>query len=174
MIETTEMKNARFEQFQGSPGESMSVDMATYGDNTDDAGSVGRPHDGEIGIKVFSNGLNVVVATHNYKIVITGLEKGEHQIFSYDADGNILSSAKCNKDGKFVINEGDRSATAFAELKSGFDQLKTDFNNLITAYNSHVHGGVTTGAGSSGPTPTQGVSSSADIDNSEVPEVLLP
>ena len=49
------------------------------------------------------------------------------------------------------IKIGDNTASPLA-TKADIDALISTVNTLITAYNSHVHTGVTTGAGSSGPT----------------------
>lgn len=41
------------------------------------------------------------------------------------------------------------------ELTTKLNNLENAFNNLVTLFNAHVHTGVTTGVGSSGPTPSQ-------------------
>lgn len=41
------------------------------------------------------------------------------------------------------------------ELTAKLNNLENAFNNLVTLFNAHVHTGVTTGGGSSGPTPSQ-------------------
>ncbi len=168
------IKNAIFSLFQGAPGKSMNVDLQTIGDNADDAelyflpGFFSRPHDGETGVVIDVQGLNIVIATNNYKLDIS-IDKGEGLIFSYDVDGNILSSAKCDKNGNFVVNAGARKAVSFDELKAGFDQLKSDFNSFLT----HVHPAGTP-PGSTGPVTPPVTPSTASVDTSEVPEVKLP
>lgn len=58
-------------------------------------------------------------------------------------------------------------------LVTKLNNLENKVNDIITAYNTHVHTGVTTGAGSSAVTPTQ-VSGTltptvaADIDNEKI------
>ena len=107
------IKNAIYKLLQGAPGKSLLVDLQTQGE--DDAelyhlpGFYSRPHDGLTGVFLDVKGMNIVIATHDYKLDFS-FEKGEGQIFSYDADGNILSSAKCNKDGEFIVNSGTRDA----------------------------------------------------------------
>lgn len=175
MAETAKLKNARIEKFQGAPGESMLVDFAAYGDNTDDAeffnlpGSIGRPQDGEIGIKVDASGINIVIGSHNYKIDFSGLEKGEHQIFSYDADGNILSSAKCNKNGEFVINDGTKETARKGDTVK-LIMSPADVSTLAAAL-------LTTGAFTpSGlpPVPSAGASFTGGEITTGTDKVLLP
>lgn len=100
--------------------------------------------------------------------------RGEYRIYSTDAAGSLQAEIYLKADGTIQINKGTDFAVAFNDLKSGFDQLKSDFNNLITAYNAHVHSGVTTGPGLSGPGAPQGIQTTASIDNSKVDEVRLP
>lgn len=173
------IKNPQYKNSQGVEGKSLNVDLETKGQNADDGelyhlpGVYSKPHEDESGVVAQVGNDNIVIATHNYKLD-KDVDKGNILLYSIDNTGTVKGSCLLNQNGEFIVNDGSRSAVAFAELKAGFDQLKTDLNNLITAYNAHVHSGVTTGPGSSGPTPSQGVSSTADIDSSEVDEVLLP
>lgn len=172
---TTDIKNARFEKPQGAPGESMSVDFGSYGSNVDDGefyqlpGFVSIPHDGDVGISVDANGQNIVVGSHNYKIVVTGLEKGEPQIFSYDSDGNILSSAKCNKDGKFVVNEG----TTEAARKGDSVQIIMSAADVVTLATALLTTGAFTPSGSP-PAPSGSATFTGGEITSGTDEVLLP
>lgn len=100
-------------------------------------------------------------------------EVGETRLFATDADGNFKFNLWLRADGTVLIGDSDAPseyanfATKFNELKTGFDALKADHNTLVSLYNAHVHSGVTTGAGSSGPTPSQGTSSTASIDDAK-------
>lgn len=101
-------------------------------------------------------------------------EPGEYRIFSTNANGQVQASVHLKANGVIVITGQSmeflgnaKTLAKFQELKSGFDQLKNDLNSLITTFNGHVHTGVQTGPGSSGPTPTQGTASTASVDNSE-------
>lgn len=118
------LKNAVYRLFQGSPGKSLNVDLQTEGNSVDDGehyhlpGFFSRPQDGLTGVVIDVKGLNIIIATHDYKLDIS-IDKGECLIFSYDADGNILSSVKCDKNGKVVV-------------KNNTENLKTLINDLIT------------------------------------------
>lgn len=102
------------------------------------------------------------------KLKDDSLNVGDKVIFSTNEDGSqIQSYIKLLNDGTMHFNGDADNIAGFTNLKSGFDQLKTDLNTFITAYNTHVHSGVTTGPGSSGPTPSSGTSSTASIDNSK-------
>jgi hypothetical protein len=69
----------------------------------------------------------------------------------------------------------------YQELETGFNQLKNDhndlvnkYNDLVTKFNTHVHSGVTTGPGASGPTSLTGQAeneSSADISGAKIDEI---
>lgn len=110
-----ELKNAIFKKLIGAPGKSLSVDLKTIGDSTDDGelyhtpGVFSKPHDHVIGVAHDINGFNIVVGTHDYKYD-KDIDKGEAILYSIDADGNVLSSAKVNKDGKFIVNDGTKYA----------------------------------------------------------------
>lgn len=170
MATLKKLNNARIETILGAPGKSMKVDTDGHGENDAELyhtpGVFSKPHDNVQGIEVDVNGLSIIIATHNYKLN-KSLDKGESIFYSIDADGNILSSALVNDAGEFVINDGTRSAAAFDKLKEGFDKLKSDFNDLVTAYNAHT-------GHDAGPVPPAASFSTADIDDSEVTEVLLP
>lgn len=118
------LKNAVYRLFQGQPGKSLNVDLQTEGNSADDGehyhlpGFFSRPQDGLTGVVIDVKGLNIIIATHDYKLDIS-IDKGEAFIFSYDADGNILSSVKCDKNGKVVV-------------KNNTENLKTLINDLIT------------------------------------------
>lgn len=96
---------------------------------------------------------------------------GEYRIFSTDADGNLSTYIWLKADETMEIGGDTDNMVRFSELETAFNQLKSDFNDLVTAYNTHVHSGVTTGSGSSGPTPTQGTASTADISPAKIDEI---
>jgi len=174
MVSIVKMLNAVKKTFQNAPGESISVDTIGRNGSQGSAelytlpGIISLPQDEEFGIVKNVKGVNIVIATNNYKLNIV-LEKGETQVFSADANGQVLGTLKLDKDGKAIFHKGERSAAAFDKLKAGFDQLRDDFNGFLT----HVHPGVTPGSGSTAPQTTTGPSS-ASIDDSEVDTVLLP
>jgi len=134
VVTLSTISNAIKKLFENAPAESMSVNLKVENDNDSDAelyylpGFFGRPHDGETGVVAGVSGFNIIIATNNYKINIP-LEKGEGVIYSCDADGTILASAKCNKDGKFVV-------------KNDTEDLKTIMNDLI----AEVKAIITTGS----------------------------
>lgn len=172
MVSLATIKNAQYKKAEGTdPGKSLIVDMYGRGGAEDSAtiylpsGFASNPHDGIEGVVVDTGEFNIIPGTHNYKLNIV-LEKGEGQIYSYDEDGNILSSAKCDKDGKFVVNGGARSAAAFAELKAGFDTLVSDFNAHTHLYSP--------GPSPAAPTAAPAAPSTAEIDGSESDKVLIP
>lgn len=167
------IKNGQFIEFQGSPGKSLQVDMESIGGYEADAeiyhpsGFYSKPQDNIMGISVDVEGMNIIVASHDYNFD-KDVDKGEAILYSYDASGNVLSSCKVNKDGEFIVNDGSRSAVAFDKLKEGFDQLKSDFNAFLT----HMHPTAATGPPSVPAPPA--TPSTASIDDSEVDKVLLP
>jgi hypothetical protein len=182
MISLVTIKNAILKKIEGTdPGKSLSVDTLGEGGSEDSAtiylpsGFASMPHNDIEAVVVDTGEFNIVVGTHNYKLEII-LEKGEGQIYSYDKDGNILSSAKCNKDGEFVVNGGARSAAAFDELKAGFDQLKADYNDLESKWSTFANAYVPGGPGGVGtpPTAAAGSPSTASVDGSESDKVLIP
>lgn len=87
---------------------------------------------------------------------------------------NENGSIELTADGNVVNNDGSDWVTQFTAMKSAFDTLKSDLNTFITTYNTHVHSGVMTGGGSSGPTPSTGTSSTADMSDAKVETVLVP
>lgn len=86
--------------------------------------------------------------------------------------GNVLFDALVSAEMKSAIvtltgttqvelNGNTNFAVKYTELKTAFDQLKSDLN-------SHVHTGVTTGGGSSGPPATPSVADMSPSKNSTV------
>lgn len=47
-----------------------------------------------------------------------------------------------------------------SKVQTELKAIRDSLNNLITVFNAHIHSGVTTGPGSSGPTPTPGTAPS--------------
>lgn len=138
MAALAKLKNALFRKSQDAPGKSMSVDLQTIGDNADDAelyflpGFFSRPHDGETGVIIDVQGLNICIATHNYKLDIN-FDKGEGNIFSYDADGIILSRVKCDKNGKIVVKNQTE------DLKTLINDLINEIKNIVTTGSPTTH-----------------------------------
>lgn len=101
-------------------------------------------------------------------------EVGETRLFCTDADGQFKFNLWLRADGAVLIGDSDTPseytnfATKFNELQAGFEAFKADYNTFITSvFNAHVHTGVTTGAGSSAVTPTQGTPTTASIDDAK-------
>jgi len=157
------IKNARLEQFQGAPGNSIAVDTESHG--TDDAelytepGNICIPHDNIKGIVIDCGGNNIVIATWDYEFN-EPLEKGERLIFSYDANKVLKAKIKLDKNGNIIFNDGTKSAVSHAELNTAL-QL------MITAINANL----ALKQDASGQTPG---TVTLDISGSEVPEVKLP
>jgi hypothetical protein len=95
-------------------------------------------------------------------------EVGETRIYSTDENGVTQQYIHLKNDGTAEFGGTGDFLVRYNELKTGFDQLKSDFNSLITAYNSHVH--PSPAGGSTGPTPSTGSPSSADISSSKITE----
>jgi len=96
---------------------------------------------------------------------------GETRLFSTDANGTLKTYVWLLNDGTIKIGGDTKHMVRFEELETAFNKLKSDFNSLVTTYNSHVHSGVTTGGGSSGPTPSSGTASTADISGAKIDSV---
>jgi len=95
-------------------------------------------------------------------------EPGETRLFALDADGKLKGFIWLKKDGTYHIGGSTNHLTQYEELKIAFDKLKSDFNALVTTYNAHTHTGVTTGGGVTGPTPSLGASSTADMSGAKL------
>lgn len=98
-------------------------------------------------------------------------QPGEVRIYSTNESGAMKTYAWLKADGTMEIGGDADHMVRYSELETAFNQLKSDFNDLVTKFNSHVHSGVTTGGGSSGPTATPGTSSSADISPAKITEI---
>lgn len=63
----------------------------------------------------------------------------------------------CYSDLDTIWLKGDEygGLVRVAELTTKLNNLENKVNALLASYNTHVHTGVTTGPGSSGPTPSQ-------------------
>jgi len=130
-----------------------------------------NPADGEFLIVDRINGSDsfmVTIGGINQNIA-PSCARGERQIYSVSTDGKTKKAAALFKnDGKIVLNNGERTSAAFAELKAGFDQLKEDFNNFLP----HTHPGVTSGSSSTGAATA--TASTASIDDAESNTILIP
>ncbi len=89
-----------------------------------------------------------------------------------DEDGT--THVKVDASRNVVLNDGLVSAVAYTRLKTAFDTLKSELNAFIAIFNAHVHGGVTTGPGSSAVSPTPGVPAVADMSSAESNTVKVP
>jgi hypothetical protein len=105
-------------------------------------------------------------------------EDGDWEAYSYNASGR-LGRLQLNQDGELVIHDGTNHAVQYEALKKEFDSLQKTVNDLIFAYNSHIH--ITTATVGAGPTPgvisptvSTGTTSTADITNVEIDEILVP
>jgi hypothetical protein len=119
----------------------------------------------------------------NQPIVIGYVQKnriaqvGEFRAYSTDTSGAFKFNVWVRADGTVLIGDSNSPSAytdflvKFNALKSGYDLLRTDLNNFVTIFNAHVHSGVTTGPGASGPTPTPGTPSSASIDSSKATKI---
>lgn len=94
--------------------------------------------------------------------IVPSMNAGERKLYSVAA-GAIAAHMNLLNTGVIEINGNTDFAVKYNELKTAFDQLVSDFD-------SHLHSGVTTGGGTSGP-PT--ASSTADMSGAKVDEVKL-
>ena len=126
-------------------------------------------------------GLEINPPVDNILCVLLSESGNEDSMIAIPFDIDKIATTKIiiENDNKiiFVVDgkEGGDFMARFNELKSGFDQLKSDFNSFITtAYNTHVHSGVTTGPGFSGPGAPLGSSSAASIDSAKIDNIEVP
>lgn len=96
---------------------------------------------------------------------------GEFRIYSLDSENVLATYIHLKNDGTMEIGGDTDFMVRFSELKSGFDRLKDDFNDHLTNYNTHVHAGVTVGAGSTAVTTSVSPPSGASIDASKIDEI---
>jgi len=99
-----------------------------------------------------------------------GAEPGEKKLFSRDENGELKSLIYLKKDGIIELNGNADFAVRFSELESGFNQLKSDHNNFLL----HVHSGVTTGPGVSGPATPPATQSTASVAGSKIEDIKVP
>jgi hypothetical protein len=90
------------------------------------------------------------------KVVITAGENNAS--IQVDAEGLLFEIADTKiqvSDGEIKLNDGSLGGLVkVIQLTQKLNNLENKVNQLITAYNTHVHTGVTTGAGSSAVTPS--------------------
>ena len=96
------------------------------------------------------------------------MQDGEKRIYSQDS-GVIKAFISLLKSGIIEINGNTDFAVRFSVLETGFNQLKSDFNGFLT----HIHAGVTTGGGISGPPVPPAVPSVASIAGAKIDEVKV-
>ena len=141
--------------------------------------------DGFLLIPTIDSTVIIAYSTFNQPFIclFSGVEKvllvaGENNAsIQVDADGLLLEIAETKvliSDGEIKLNDGAMGGLVkVIQLTQKLNNLEGKVNQLITAYNSHVHTGVTTGAGSSATTPTQVTGSltptqRADIENEKI------
>lgn len=181
MATLTKIKNAIISTITGAPGKSMKVDTEGLGKSSDDAelyhlpGIFSRPHDDVQGVNIDVNGLNIIIATHDYKLD-KSLDKGEAIIYSVNASGTILSSVLLNNNSEVVVNDGTDYAVAFEDLKTVVEELQNDLTALKSAMGSGwvvvpTDGGAALKAAI---TTWFGTAISGNMDNTKVEKVRLP
>jgi beta-mannanase len=141
--------------------------------------------DGILMVPAVDSTVIIAYSTFNQPFVVlfSGLEKvlivgGENNAsVQIDGDGLILEIADTKltiEDGKMTLNDGAMGGLVkVIELTQKLNALENKVNSLLAAYNAHVHSGVTTGPGSSGPTPSQVTGTltptqRADIENDKI------
>ena len=119
--------------------------------------------------------VTILQAGPSWKIAIAAsdnitpdVEAGEKKIYSQEND-SIKAFILLLKSGIIHINGDNDFAVRFTALETGFNQLKSDFNGSLI----HIHSGVTTGGGVSGPPTPPTVPSAADISGAKVNEVKI-
>jgi len=96
---------------------------------------------------------------------------GESIQFSIDNDSTIKSTIISRNDGIIEINGNNDSMVRFSALETAYNELQSKYNALVDLFNLHVHSGVTTGPGSSGPTASQGSQSNGNISAAKINEI---
>ena len=141
--------------------------------------------DGMLIIPVVDSTVIIAYSTFNspFVVLFSGVAKvlvvgGENNAtVQVDDDGVLLEIGDTKitiADGEITFNDGAMGGLVkVVELTQKLNALENKVNALLTAYNSHVHSGVTTGPGSSGPTPTQVTGTltptqRADIENDKI------
>jgi len=124
------------------------------------AGEDNNPPDGsKILILDLGNAYKVAVATDD------GIApSGKRRIYSTLSFGVIAAFINLLTNGDLELNGNADFAVRFTELETAFNELRDD-------YNLHKHGGVDTGAGTSGITDTISV---ADISGAKIDEIKVP
>jgi phage gp45-like len=148
--------------------------------------------DSTVIILEISSAWKIAIAVKDLVEPDAAVGRGEKKIYALDSSNNVVAWIYLKSDGSIRLDNGTGSleitaagdvknndgtdwAIQFTEMKTAFDALKSDLNNFITTkYNAHIHGGVTTGSGSTAATLTTGSASSADMANSKVDTVRLP
>lgn len=89
---------------------------------------------------------------------------GERRLYSRDSVGAIVAIIFLKDDGTIEMNNG-------ADFAVRFSALETAFNELQAKFNDHIHGGVTTGGGSTATTATPSI---GDISLSKIDDIRVP
>ena len=102
--------------------------------------------------------------------VISSFDTANLQIRTSDGANYITLTSS----GDIYLNGSSDNAIAYTDMKTAFDQLKQDLNTFITLFNSHTHGGVAGGSGSTATPSASASSSSADMSGAKVDTVKVP
>ncbi|MCK4521530.1 MAG: hypothetical protein KAU20_03070, partial [Nanoarchaeota archaeon] len=73
---------------------------------------------------------------------------GELRLFSTDSNGVEKNYIWLKNNGSIELGGDADNAVRYSKLEKAFNELKDDHNNLASSFVSHVHPGVTVGAGS--------------------------
>lgn len=119
------------------------------------------PNDSQVIVVSIGESFKVAVAADDN--IIPTMAIGERKIYSTSA-GAVSAFINLLASGVIEINGNGEFAVGFTAMKAAFDQLISDFD-------LHIHSGVTTGLGVSGPpsAPT-----TADMTAAKIDDVRLP
>jgi hypothetical protein len=127
-----------------------------------------------VGYSTFNKPFICLFSNIEKVLLVAGENNASIQV---DADGLLFEIAETKiqiSDGEIKLNDGSMGGLVkVIELTQKLNNLENKVNQLITSFNSHVHTGVTTGAGSSAitPTPVSGtlvVTNRGDIENNKI------
>ncbi|MFW6312269.1 MAG: hypothetical protein ACOC2N_00090 [Spirochaetota bacterium] len=144
MARLIEAKNSQIETKGNAPGESVVIqgELGEEGAITPELyqqpGLMSRPPDGARGVYVplrNGRGYGVVVATHNYRLVISPEpEKGETVLYSTNADGDTVhAKIKLDASGNISLNGNDKRLVTYEELNSALQSMVSAINTGFAA-----------------------------------------
>lgn len=165
-------------------GDSMVATLSGSADKSETAqiysqpGFIGKPFKGNKGLRFRIGSVDIVIATINYSVSIP-TNYGETKLYSTDEDGEQQASLYLDNEGNLTVNDGEDYAVRYSALETAFNQLKDDFDSLVSLYNAHIHittatVGSTAVVGTLSATTSQGSSSTADISDAKIEEILVP